>query len=423
MHVSVRTHAAALLSLLLVTGIANAQQAVIVGTVTDRTATTPIGDASITLVGTQRGSRTAEDGKFRLAGVPAGTVTIRVSRLGYAAVSRAVTVPASGEVTADFQLAQTAATIDEVVVTATGQSERKRENGNDVGLIKPGEDLSLAATPNFTSVLAARTPGLTVTQSMGTPGTSARIRIRGANSVSLSNEPLLIIDGVRMDNNTNSFSIGLGGATISRFDDVNNDDVESIEVLKGPAAAAMYGTAASNGVIQITTKRGRAGRTQWRTNASYGTQTDPTDYPNNYYVIGLAGTTGTTAFNGTCTIDRQTQQLCRGQSLSSFNPEKYYSVYGTGNITAYGLSVSGGSDLAQYFISGDLNHNQGVLSPNKVNGVSLRANISSQLRSNLNATITTNYVDRLTKLPYNDNNIYGALGNILLGKAFNCVIL
>src|SRR4029079_11098686 len=130
----------------------------------------------------------------------------------------------------------TAVTIDQVVVTATGQSERKRENGNDVGIIKPGEDVSLGATPTLASVLAARTPGLTVTQSMGTPGTSARIRIRGANSVSLSNEPLLIVDGVRIDNNTNSFSIGLGGATISRFDDIATDDVENIEVLKGPAA-------------------------------------------------------------------------------------------------------------------------------------------------------------------------------------------
>jgi TonB-linked SusC/RagA family outer membrane protein len=397
----------------------SAQQGTIVGRVTDRSAGAPISDANVSIVGTTRGTRTNAQGQYRMVGITVGAYSVRVSRLGYSAATRPITV-SGDEVTADFQLAQTAVTIDEVVVSATGQSERKRENGNDVGIIKPGKDMSLAATPSLTSILAARTPGLTVTQSMGTAGSSARIRIRGANSVSLSNEPLLIVDGVRLDNSTNAFSIGVGGATISRFDDVNNEDIESIEVLKGPAASALYGTAASNGVIQITTKRGRAGRTQWRAHADYGNQVDPTDYPANFYNVGFAGTTGSTLYSGTCTNDRATQRLCRQDHIASFSPVDYYGVFQTGSTVGYGLSANGGSEVAQYYLSGDVQRIHGVSQPNKVGLVNLRANLSAQLKPNLNSTITATYVDRETGLPHNDNDIYGTFGNVLLGKAFNC---
>ncbi|HVZ78231.1 MAG TPA: carboxypeptidase regulatory-like domain-containing protein, partial [Gemmatimonadaceae bacterium] len=211
---------------------ASAQQpSAIVGHVTDKASNQPVSDANVTIVGTPRGARTGENGAYRIPNVTPGTYTVRVNRLGYGAVSQQVTVPAGGEVTADFQLVAATTRLEEVMVTATGATERKRENGNDVGLISPGKDVNLAATPDLTSVLAARTAGLTITQSMGTAGTSSRIRIRGANSVSLGNEPLLIIDGVRAENSTNASSLGVGGATTSRFDDLNPDDIESIEVL------------------------------------------------------------------------------------------------------------------------------------------------------------------------------------------------
>ncbi|HEU4786684.1 MAG TPA: carboxypeptidase-like regulatory domain-containing protein, partial [Gemmatimonadaceae bacterium] len=167
--------------------------AAIVGRVTERGTDAPIADANVVVVGTQRGARTDRTGTYRIADIPSGSYTLRVMRLGYAASSRIINVTGTNDVTADFVLQTSAVEIDQVVVTATGATERKRENGNDVGIIKPGETISLAAEPNLTSTLAAKTPGLTITQSMGTAGSSARIRIRGANSVSLSNEPLLIV--------------------------------------------------------------------------------------------------------------------------------------------------------------------------------------------------------------------------------------
>ena len=392
----------------------------VVGRVTERGTDAPISDANVVIVGTQRGTRTDRTGSYRIADVPAGSYTIRVLRLGYGASSRLVNVTGTSDVTADFVLQTSAVEIDQVVVTATGSTERKRENGNDVGIIKPGQTISLAAEPNLTSTLAAKTPGLTITQSMGTSGASARIRIRGANSVSLSNEPLLIVDGVKMDNSTSALGsqIGTGGAQISRFDDINPDDIETIEVLKGPAASALYGTAAANGVIQITTKRGRSGRTQWRVFSQYGSQSDPTDYPANYYNVGTLPNGNTANFS--CTMDNASLGRCKQGTLASFNPEKFYDVFGTGNIKSGGLNVYGGADQAQYFVSGDIDRQVGVVPVNRTHNYSFRANLTSRLSQKLNATFTTNYVDRQVRLPDNDNDIYGPLGNILLGHAFNC---
>jgi TonB-dependent starch-binding outer membrane protein SusC len=401
-------------------GAAHAQQAAIVGTVSDRGTGAPVSDVNVIVVGTQRGTRTGQDGKYRLPGLSAGTYSVRVNRLGYGAATRQVTVPASGETTVDFQLSLNAATIEEVVITATGQSERKRENGNDVGIIKPGQNVSIAAQPNLTSVLAAKTPGLTITQGMGTVGSSSRIRIRGSNSVSLSNEPLLIVDGVRTDNSTNSLGsqIFTGGSTISRFDDINSEDIESIEVLKGPAASAMYGTAAANGVIQVTTKRGRTGKATWRAFTQLGSQFDPTSYPDNYYNVGTIA--GGATYNSSCTMDRAAQGFCTQGTLAHFNPEKFYDVFTTGNIKTYGLSSSGGSDAAQYYIAADVDREVGAVPINHTHNTSLRANLTAHFSPKLNATFTSNYIDRDIRLPDNDNDIYGPLGNILLGKAFNC---
>src|SRR5205085_8018133 len=205
----------------------------------------------------------------------------------------------------------------------------------------------------LSDVLTGKTAGLTVTQAAGSPGSSSRIRIRGSNSVSLSNEPLLIVDGVRVNNDVSASSLGVGGQVTSRFDDINPQDIESIEVLKGPAASALYGTAAANGVIQIVTRKGRSGKTQWRAYGQLGTLTDPTAYPSNYFTAGFSGAAGTTPFNGNCILDLQTRGLCRADQVVTFNPLTFYKVQGTGHLHDYGASASGGGDNSQYFVSYD----------------------------------------------------------------------
>src|SRR5205085_11715350 len=122
---------------------AQQQRLAIAGRVTERGSNTPIADASVTIVGTQRGTRTDENGSYRISDVSPGTYTVRVARLGYSAASRVITVAESGNSSADFLLQTSAVQIDQVVVTANGATERKRENGNAVGIIKPGDRVSL----------------------------------------------------------------------------------------------------------------------------------------------------------------------------------------------------------------------------------------------------------------------------------------
>jgi TonB-linked SusC/RagA family outer membrane protein len=394
---------------------------VVTGRVTERGSGTPLVAAQVMIAGTTRGTVTAEDGRYRLPGVPAGTAQLRVLRIGYRAVTQPITVTAGQTLTADVVLEASAVSLDVQVVSATGATERKRENGSDVGIIKPGEAVSIAATPTLSNVLTGKTAGLTVTQAAGSPGSSSRIRIRGSNSVSLSNEPLLIVDGVRVNNDVSASSLGVGGQVTSRFDDINPEDIESIEVLKGPAASALYGTAAANGVIQIVTRKGRQGKTQWRGYGTYGTLKDATEYPSNYYTSGLDGTSGTAAFNGNCILDLQTRGLCRANQLMSFNPLTFYKVQGTGHTHDFGASAAGGGDNAQYFVSYDGNGTRGTYGPSRVRMNSGRANINARLHPTLTSQFTTNYVDRRIGLPYNDNNIFGVVPNGVLGKGANCV--
>lgn len=394
------------------------QTGAIVGRVTDGSSGNPIADANIAIVGTTRGSRTNEQGRYRIGGVPAGTYTVRVVRLGYLAATRQVTV-ADGEVTADFQVAPAAVTIEQVVVTATGESQRKRETGNAVSTVQPKIE-QIATSTTVADVLQASAPGVYVNSSGGTQGSANRIRIRGANSISLSNEPLIIVDGIRTSNEIGgSGTIGVGGQGSSRFNDLNPEDIESIEVIKGPAAAALYGTAGANGVLQVHTKRGRAGATRWASYADVGTQKDVTDYPANFAQVGTRISNGTRTTG--CTLDSQMRNVCTpiADSLVNWNPLEQASPFITGSLRTYGLSVNGGGDAANYFVSTDLENDHGVYVPNTFSRASFRANVSAQLRPTLNTQVATNYLTTRLRFPQNDNDILGIISGGLLGSAFD----
>ena len=393
--------------------------AAVAGRVVDRTSNLPISDANVVVVGTQRGARTNEQGRYRITNVPAGTYLVRVSRLGYAAASQSVTVPNTGEVTADFQISPTAVTIDQVVVTATGGEERKRETGNAVSTVQPATQ-TLAVSTTVADVLAGKAPGVDVNFSGGTTGQASRIRIRGANSVSLSNEPLIIVDGVRFSNDFNAVGgIGVGGQVPNRLNDLNPDDIESMEVLKGPAASALYGTAAANGVIQIRTKRGRSGAPRWTAYMEGGTQKDIYKYPANFTQVGIDPSSGNHVTG--CTLDAQVAGDCTpiADSLVSWNPLLDASPFVTGTKGTVGLSVAGGGDAASYYLSGDIDHDKGVVAPNHFGRTSFRANVNGQLAKTLTGEVSTNYIASRLAFPQNDNNVLGVLGGGLLGSAFD----
>ena len=406
------------LGLMLLPAVSRAQNATVTGRVIDRATSRPLSDVQVFVAGTPRGSRTAEDGRYQIIGVPSGPIQIRVIRIGYEAQSRTISVAAGATQTVDFSLGATATTLDQVMVTATGTSERRRESGVSTAKIDSSK-VNMAAVQNFSDVLSSRAPGVVVQQAGGTTGGSSRIRIRGSNSINLSNDPMLMIDGVRVNNNPNSTAIGVGGQTPSRYNDIDPEDIESVEVIKGPAAAALYGTAASNGVIQVTTKRGKAGRPRWSVSSEYGTVRQQNVYPHNYRQIGT-NTSGTRSTD--CNLDNQVRGVCvpKQDSLLNILPLALASPFRNGWREQYGTNVSGGTDVAQYYVGSDFEREEGVYLVNWLQKANVRANVNAQVRPNFQVSVNGGYTGSRLRLPQNDNNVFGAISGSLIGKAFDC---
>ena len=417
----------------------------IAGRVLDQATQAPVIGAQVMVVGSQRGSMTDGEGRYTISGVPAGTHEVRARRVGYGLATQRVTVSDGATATADFTLATSAARLEEVVVNAvTGQAERRIEAGTNTGNINVG-DMNKGPITKMADVLQGRVPGVTLQGAVGATGGSQKIRIRGSNSLSLSNEPLLYIDGVLASNGKGGIS--LGGQDYSRLNDINPEEIENIEILKGPAASAIYGSAAAVGVILISTKRGLAGAPVWRAYGEGARMTDKTDYPSNYaalteftpgqpfYDIDGGGflnirsiwgdptrpyeicpnyraaiPTGTTVFG---------QASCSQDVRLAFDQleDPRTTPFQKGARGKFGASVSGGSEALTYFISGDKDMENGVLRPNNLNRMSLRTNLNARIGSKLNAAVNAAYIKSDTERISNDNSIFSPLINGLLGTA------
>jgi TonB-linked SusC/RagA family outer membrane protein len=410
----------ALSALLLLPGLLQAQGGgTITGQVTATGTQEPLTNVQVFVVGTQRGGLTDQRGRYLISNVPAGAQMVTATLIGYAQVSQAVTVAAGGTVTADFELKQTAVELGGIVVNAvTGEQERRREMGNSVGTIDVSS-LNKAVLARPADVITGRVAGIEVRNVNGTSGTGQRIRIRGANSISLDNEPLIIVDGIRFDNGTAfmdaGFSEGSPDQVPNRLNDLNFDDIESIEVLKGPAASGLYGTAASNGVILIKTYRGSAGPTRWTVHAEAGTINEETEWPDN--IVALARRTQG-GFRH-CANFQAAAGGCTQDSIARFNPFKQagFSPFRQGNRQKYGMSVTGGGDAVTYFLSGDAEREDGVYASNDINKVNLRANLRALLRPNLTFNISSSYLSSNFKQPSNDNSVLSPILNGMFGAA------
>lgn len=290
-------------------GMALAQETgTIEGQVTDAATARPLASAQVFIADTRIGAVTNAGGRFVLPNVPAGTQQLTVALLGYASATGSVQVVADQTATLDFELSTTAISLDEVVVTAVGE-QRRVELGNAVTALNPTEITETAPVTNMADLIQGRSAGVQVFNSSGTPGMGSRIRIRGANSMSLSNEPLVYVDGIRVETGSD-FAMNVGGQEPSRFDDLNPEDIESIEIVRGPAAATLYGTEAANGVVRITTKRGVVGDTRWNVWLESGLTQEPNDYPLNY--LGLA------ADDGVCRLNNVAAEACVQDRVSSY---------------------------------------------------------------------------------------------------------
>lgn len=259
------------LALLMSPAIAAGQgSSIIRGRITDAATGAPLVGVQVRVEGTAIGAMTGADGTYTISGAPAGSRVLSTRRLGYAPARSTISVPATGDASQDFALDKVATTLNEVVVTALGQTAQARSLGTAQQSVK-GADIADAQRENFVNALQGRIAGVNVTSSSGVPGASSSITIRGVSSISSSNQPLMILDGLPMDNRTmstgvlasdNNASSAFSNRSVdftNRASDLNPEDIESITVLKGPEAAALYGIDAASGAIVITTKRGRAG--------------------------------------------------------------------------------------------------------------------------------------------------------------------
>ncbi len=280
------------------------QRGVVRGQVTDAATGTPLAGVRILLSGTNISATTGQDGTYELRNVQDAQVTIRAILIGYSSQRTTLTV-VDGVGAADFTLNRAVVSLDEIVVTATGL-QRKRELANATTHITVSEVAQEVMPVSMASLIQGRAAGVQILNSSGTVGTSSKIRIRGSSSISLSNEPLLVVDGIRVENSSASSSFFTGGQTVSRMNDFNPDEIESIEIVKGPSAAALYGTAAANGVIVITTKRGRIGAPLWTAYTEQGVVKEHTDWPDNYRGLDASGSSCRLANvgAGTCGPDR-----------------------------------------------------------------------------------------------------------------------
>ena len=383
----------------------------ITGQVLDRTSNNPLVGAQVFVVGTSRGALANQEGRFLIQDVPAGQREVRATLIGYSPQTIQVTVPPGGTVNQNFQLTESAIELGAVVVTATGTEQTLREIGSSVGVVDVSE-VELAPVTSFSDLIQGRTAGAVVTGTSGNTGAGSRIRIRGSNSISLSNAPLLVVDGIRVNSDPQIDPIGGLDQAPSALDDLNPEDIESIEILKGPAASALYGTAAANGVIQVTTKRGQSGSPEFRVWAEGGMLERSAEFPDNVQAVDAAG--------GVCPLLYQSVGLCTPVETYSFNPleNDETTVFDGGSRTVYGGSVSGGGEEATFYLSAERADEEAVYSSeNYLDRINLQANLTGAVRDNLRVRGSVNLIETDAQFPLSDNSLFGALGMGLFADA------
>ncbi len=402
----------------------------ITGRVLDAAGGTPIANSAVTVAGTTIRALTGEDGRYTLRNVPVGAATIRAVRLGYSEFSRQITVTAGDAVALEIGLIKVAFDLTAIVTTATGD-QRRLEVPNQIAQIDANKAIESAQISNVGDLLIGKAAGVQILPGTGVNAAS-RIRIRGTSSISLSNDPIVFVDGVRINSSTSGF--GNGGAPTGRLNDINPEDIETIDVIRGPAASATYGTDAATGVIVITTKRGRAGAARWSVYTEQGITQDRNTYPDAYTAWGKLANQSNPANNGRasdCQINTIAAGTCVVDSITTFNlwKDPRASPLRTGTRQQYGISVAGGSEAATYFVALEREGTVGtfglpeferdrfarqgipiadyVEDPNVFSRVGLRMNLDLNLGRGLQVPIRSYFLTSQQRAPEDGNNTVG----------------
>lgn len=385
------------------------------GRVTDAGSGRPIPEAQIQVGGTGIGALTNAAGEYVITNVPVGARTLTARRIAYAQQSRSVTVAAGAEARGDFALQPSASQLDALVVTGTAGAQEKRTIGNAVTQLDVADVTARTTSLNVSDVLQGRTPGVVVSAGSGSPGTSSEITVRGYGSFT-NNRPVVYIDGVRMDtddlgsfNPSGAGTGGFSGQRTSALDLINPQDIESMEIIRGPAAATLYGADAAAGVIQIITKKGSRGQQPLRWTARYETGWNEwgTDTPVNYATctqarIDARDAAGDVTWPG-C------QNLAANTVISDDPLRRDPTALRDGAVNNLSLSLRGGGDRYSYYVSADGISNEGVLENNRDQRRSIRTNFTFEPRDRTNFNINIGYIRQDLRLPLGDEAGNGLL--------------
>jgi len=356
----------------------------VTGKVTDKKNGEPLLGANVVVKGTKYGAATDAEGVYTIADLPAGTYTLVVSYIGYRSLSFDVQVRDNEKSEVNFVMREDILNLSEVVVT--GISSRTAKEVAEVAVSRVAVN-NLTQTNTYQSVtqlITGKVAGVNIAPTSGNAGSGYRFNVRSGGGLKGDEQPVIYIDGVRVDN-SEVVGYGVGGQGISVLSSLNPDDIEKIEFLKGPAAAASYGTSGANGVVLISTKRGRL-----QPGEGSGLAID-------YRIFG-----------GT---NRQSYEYKDSDFVSAKDANR---IFRDGDVLQQTVNVSGGNERLKYFTSYDDRHEQGITRNNAMNRKNVRANLDVIPNDKLVLRLSTGYTLSKIHRPNNDNNIFGYLGNTLL---------
>jgi TonB-linked SusC/RagA family outer membrane protein len=356
--------------LCLLAHVARAQGGAVSGTVVAEGTQRPLGGVQVVVAGTPgKGAATDGSGRFTITGL-AGPTVVLVSRfIGYRPATDTVRV---GTNTLRIALSERAVELNQMVVTGTAGGAEARELGTSVASVNAADVTAQTAVPSVEGLLNGRAPGVDIIATSGQIGAGSQIRVRGVGSFSLSGTPLVYVDGIRTDNQQTGI--------VARFNDIAPEEIERIEVLKGPAAATLYGTEAARGVVNIITKRGDAGAPKYTFTESSGPQ----------WFQNPAGRFRTNYWRNPANDSVYSINFVRSEAAHG-TP-----LFHTGGINTFTASASGGSPLYQYFVSGEWNDLTGIVQTNSRVQKNVRTNLTIVPTSTLDIKTSVGYVTSRT---------------------------
>jgi TonB-linked SusC/RagA family outer membrane protein len=374
------------------------------GVVTDSKDGTPVTGASITAG--RVGSKTDDKGQYSIT-IPNNAKQLKFSSVGY--TEQNVSITALN--TINVSLKQDDGNLKEIVVTAFGIKKDKKTLGYDVTQLN-NQELTQAHTTNITNALAGKVPGVRVSGAGGS-FTGSSIIIRGYNTFTGSNQPLFVIDGIPIDNSGGGQALQTGAPVSNRGIDINQEDVESMTVLKGPAAAALYGSRASNGAIIITTKKGKVkGRNNIQFSSTYGIESVNRlpDYQNEYAQGSNGGyiNTSATSWGPRITGQTVTNFFGKPEQLASY-PKNVSDIFRNGENIQNNISFSGGNDKNTFRLSYGNLINTGILDNNKLVRNNFSVNVSSKITDRLTTSVSFNYINNHSKRTQQGNQLSNPL--------------